>query len=498
MELASIPLLTLITFLPLVGVVAVLISSGGTGNARPIALLTALLNLLFAIVLWLNFDSSTADFQFVEERDWLPALGISWRAGVDGISLFFVVLAAFLTPICLIASWDSINHRVREYMAAFLALESCMIGMFVSLDVITFYIFFEAVLVPMFLIIGIWGGQNRFYAAFKLFLYTLAGSVLMLIGLLVLYRYGGTTDMTELLKTAGLIIPASTQNWLWLAFFAAFAVKVPMVPVHTWLPDAHVQAPTAGSVILAGVLLKMGAYGFLRFSIPMLPLGTETFIPLIFTLSIIAVIYTSLIALVQEDMKKLIAYSSIAHMGFVTAGLFTLTTEGMAGAVFQMISHGIVSGALFLCVGVVYDRLHTREIARYGGVAHIMPKYAVLFLVFTMASIGLPATSGFVGEFLVLQGSFMTNTWLALLIATGMILGAGYMLILYKRVMLGEVVHEDVKTMPVLTVKEKITLIPLAVITLWMGIYPVHFLEPMEASIENLVENYNSMVQRGS
>jgi NADH-quinone oxidoreductase subunit M len=487
------PILTLTTFLPLIGALAILLIRGDekivARNARATALWTSLATFVVSIFLWVGFDNSTANFQFVEKVSWIPSLGINYHMGVDGISVFFVLLSTFLTPICILASWESIQHRVKEFMIAFLVLETLMVGMFCALDFILFYVFFEAVLIPMFLIIGIWGGQRRVYAAFKFFLYTLTGSVLMLIAILAIYFEAETTDVPTLLKTA---LDPRMQLWLWLAFFASFAVKVPMWPVHTWLPDAHVEAPTAGSVILAGVLLKMGAYGFLRFSVPILPYATEYFTPLIYALSVIAIIYTSLVALAQEDMKKLIAYSSVAHMGFVTIGIFTLTYQGVQGAVIQMISHGFVSGALFLCVGVIYDRIHTREISRYGGLVERMPKYALVFMVFTLASIGLPGTSGFVGEFLILVGAFKANTWVAALATIGIILGAAYMLFLYRRVVFGKLEKADLKAILDLSPREIAIFVPLIVVTIWMGIYPAPFLEVMDASIANLIEQHKT------
>ncbi|MEM6902768.1 MAG: NADH-quinone oxidoreductase subunit M [Pseudomonadota bacterium] len=436
------------------------------------------------------FDPAEAGFQMVEEMPWLPGLGdsgISYKMGVDGISVWFVLLSTLLVPICILASWEAITSRVKEYMMAFLVLETLMVGMFCALDLILFYILFEGVLIPMFLIIGIWGGARRVYAAFKFFLYTLLGSVLMLIAMLAMYFQAGTTDIVALLDHG---FPSEMQYWLWLAFFASFAVKVPMWPVHTWLPDAHVEAPTAGSVILAGVLLKMGGYGFIRFSIPMFPEASDYFAPLVFTLSVIAVIYTSLVALAQSDMKKLIAYSSIAHMGFVTMGLFSVNQQGIEGAVFQMLSHGIVSGALFLCVGVVYDRLHTREIERYGGLVNNMPRYAVIFMTFTMASIGVPGTSGFVGEFLSLLGAFQVNTTVATLAATGLILGAAYMLYLYRRVVFGVAPNDEVAGLPDVSPREIAIFVPLLVLVFWMGIYPSTFLDLMSASVESLITEY--------
>jgi NADH-quinone oxidoreductase subunit M len=414
----------------------------------------------------------------------MPGLNITYHLGVDGISLPFVLLSTLLTPICVVASWTSITERVKEYMVAFLVMESMMIGMFCALDLILFYVFFEATLIPMFLIIGVWGGPRRVYAAFKFFLYTLAGSVLMLLAMLTMYIVAGTTDIPTLLTYE---FSPRLQIWLWLAFLASFAVKVPMWPVHTWLPDAHVEAPTAGSVILAAVLLKFGGYGFLRFSLPMFPEASIQLAPLIFGLSVVAIVYTSLVALAQEDMKKLIAYSSVAHMGFVTIGAFTMTVQGVEGAIFQMISHGVVSAALFLIVGVVYDRMHSREIATYGGLVHRMPIYAAVFMLFMLASVGLPGTSGFVGEFLVLVGAFSVNSWLAALAALGIILGAAYMLYLYRRVIFGALTKESLKRITDLTPREVAVFAPLVVLVLWMGIYPSTFLDMMHVSVDNLV-----------
>ena len=483
------PLLSLTTFLPLIGVLFILIIRGDAAlvarNARNVALWTSLITFLLSLLIWVNFDSASTAFQFEETAVWVPSLGIGYHMGVDGISVFFVLLSTLLTPICILASWDAITKHVREYMIAFLVLETLMVGMFCALDLFLFYVFFEGVLIPMFIIIGVWGGARRVYSAFKFFLYTLAGSVLMLVAMFAILVVAGTSDIPTLLDTA---LPAELQLWLWLAFFASFAVKVPMWPVHTWLPDAHVEAPTAGSVILAGVLLKMGGYGFLRFSLPMFPEATEFFTPLIYTLSIVAIIYTSLVALVQTDMKKLIAYSSVAHMGFVTMGIFTLTRQGIEGAIFQMLSHGIVSAALFLCVGVVYDRMHTREIARYGGLVHRMPAYAAVFMVFTLASVGLPGTSGFVGEFMTLLGAYQANSWVALLATTGVVLGAAYMLWLYRRVIFGKLTREDLKSILDLNRREMLIFAPLVILVLWMGIYPSSFLEPMHASVGQLME----------
>ena len=493
------PLLSLVTFLPLVGAGFILMIRGEPDvvarNARYVALWTSLITFVLSLFVWFGFDRGTAAFQFVEEAPWIPQFGITYHMGVDGISMMFVLLATLLTPICVLASWESIQHRVKEYMIAFLVLETLMVGMFCALDFVLFYMFFEGVLIPMFLIIGVWGGQRRVYSAFKFFLFTLAGSVLMLLAMLAIYFQTGTTDIPTLLAGAG--IPPEMQFWLWLAFFASFAVKVPMWPVHTWLPDAHVEAPTAGSVILAGVLLKMGAYGFLRFSVPMLPEATALFAPLIFALSVVAIIYTSLVALAQEDMKKLIAYSSVAHMGYVTAGIFTLTHQGMEGAIFQMLSHGVVSAALFLIVGVIYDRIHTRRIDAYGGLVHRMPNYALLFMLFMLASVGLPGTSGFIGEFLVIVGAFQVNTWVALLVATGMILGAAYMLVLYRRVVFGKLTKESLTKIKDLTWREQAVFAPLVVLVLWMGIYPVSFLDVMSASVDNLITNYQQALADG-
>ncbi|MEQ9811392.1 MAG: NADH-quinone oxidoreductase subunit M [Azospirillaceae bacterium] len=493
------PILSLITFLPLAGAAFIFVLARGTEemvarNARLTALFATVATFVLSLFLWFAFDTTTPEFQFVEHTEWFPAFGIAYHMGVDGISMLFVLLSTILTPICVLASWTAITKRVKEYMISFLILETLMIGMFCALDYVLFYVFFEGVLIPMFIIIGVWGsGQRRIYAAFKFFLFTLAGSVLMLLALLAMYLQAGTTDIPTLMATD---FGYDMQIWLWLAMFASFAVKVPMWPVHTWLPDSHVEAPTAGSVILAGVLLKMGGYGFLRFSIPMLPQATETLTPLIYALSVIAIIYTSLVALAQKDMKKLIAYSSIAHMGVVTIGMFTMTSQGVVGSIFQMLSHGIVSAALFLCVGVVYDRLHTREIARYGGLVHNMPVYAFVFMVFTMASVGLPGTSGFIGEFLVLVGVFQVNTWVAALATTGVVLGAAYMLYLYRRVIFGKLVKEDLKLLPDLSLREVAIFAPLLILVFWMGVYPSSFTNVMQASVDNLIANYQLALLR--
>lgn len=492
----GLPLLSALIILPLVGVFFMLMISGRdvervSTNSRLIALSTSLITFLISLSLWSGFDPVGPFFQFNEAYEWLPALNIRYHVGVDGISLFFVLLSTLLTPICILASWNSIKTRVREYMVAFLVLEAMMIGMFVSLDTFLFYIFFEGILIPMFIIIGVWGGPNRVYAAFKFFLYTLLGSVLMLIALIAIYLQTGTSDIPTLFQTP---LPAELQTWVWWAFFASFAVKVPMWPVHTWLPDAHVEAPTAGSVILAGVLLKMGGYGFLRFSLPMAPLATHDFSIIVMVLSVIAIIYTSLVALVQKDMKKLIAYSSVAHMGFVTLGIFSLNKQGLEGSIFQMLSHGIVSAALFLCVGVVYDRLHTREINRYGGLVNNMPKYAVVFMIFMLGSVGLPGTSGFVGEFLTIIGTYQANTMIATFATTGIILGAAYMLYLYRAVIFGELTKKDVKAMTDLSLREILIFVPLIAIVFWMGVYPQPIFDVMGPSVDRILDIYNTAI----
>ena len=495
--MSSWPILSLVTFLPLVGALFCLVVNGPKEavdrNCRSAALLTSLATFLVSLVLWVRFDPTKASFQFEEKLDWVPALSIGYHVGIDGISLFFVLLSTLLTPICILASWESVKVRVKEYMIAFLVLETFMVGMFCALDLALFYVFFEGVLIPMFLIIGVWGGKRRVYAAFKFFLYTLLGSVLMLLAIIAVYWQVGTTDLLTAMEK--LDLPFTWQCWLWLAFFASFAVKVPMWPVHTWLPDAHVEAPTAGSVILAGVLLKMGGYGFLRFSIPLFPEASQYFAPLVFGLSIVAVIYTSLVALVQEDMKKLIAYSSVAHMGFVTIGAFIMNMQSVQGSIFQMLSHGIVSAALFLCVGVVYDRMHTREIAAYGGLVHRMPRYAFTFMFFTLASVGLPGLSGFVGEFLVLVGTFKANTWVAFLATTGIILGAAYALWLYRKIVFGELTKDSLKAILDMNRREIAVFLPLVLITLWMGIYPSSFLDPMAPSVDKLIGDYQAALK---
>jgi NADH-quinone oxidoreductase subunit M len=484
------PILSTVTFLPLIGALLIALLHGedtsALRNVRFIALWTTLITFALSLLLWTGFDASTAQFQFVERRAWLGA--ITFHMGVDGISMLFVILTTFLMPLCILASWDAITQRVKEYMIAFLVLETLMLGVFTSLDLVQFYLFFEGGLIPMFLIIGIWGGARRVYASFKFFLYTLAGSLLMLLAIMAIYWKAGTTDIPTLL-THG--FPASMQTWLWFAFLASFAVKLPMWPVHTWLPDAHVEAPTAGSVILAGILLKMGGYGFLRFSIPMFPLASAEFAPLIFALSVIAIIYTSLVALAQEDVKKLIAYSSVAQMGFVTIGVFTLTLQGLQGGIFQMLSHGIVSAALFLCVGVIYDRMHTREIAAYGGLADRMPLYAFCFMVFTLANVGLPGTSGFIGEFLSLLGAFRINTWVAFFATTGVMLSAAYALWLYARIFFGKLEKSSLKFITDLSWREVAVMTPLVVLTILFGFYPAPVLDVSATSVDALVKNYH-------
>ncbi|HWX60359.1 NADH-quinone oxidoreductase subunit M [Bradyrhizobium sp.] len=488
------PILSVVTFLPLVGALLVYVVRGDDEatrrNSRWIALWTTLITFAISLILVARFDPGVTDFQFVEKTPWLAA-GITYHMGVDGISLPFVILTTALLPLCIIASWKSVKVRVREYMMAFLILETLMVGTFSALDLVLFYLFFEGGLIPMFLIIGVWGGPRRVYASFKFFLYTFLGSVLMLLAIMALYWNANTTDIPTLMHTA---VPRSLQTWAWLAFFASFAVKMPMWPVHTWLPDAHVEAPTAGSVILAAILLKMGGYGFLRFSLPMFPLASHDFTPLIYTLSVIAIIYTSLVALMQEDMKKLIAYSSVAHMGFVTMGIFAGTMQGVAGGVFQMISHGIVSGALFLCVGIVYDRMHTREIAAYGGLVNRMPLYAMVFMVFTLANVGLPGTSGFIGEFMTLLGTFKVAVPTAFLASFGLILSACYALWLYRKIIFGALVKPALMSMKDMTFRECLTLFPLIALTIWFGVYPKPVLDMSAASVQQLVNNYASAV----
>jgi NADH-quinone oxidoreductase subunit M len=495
--MADWPILSVVTFLPLLGALFIFAIRGddeiALRNTRFVALWTTVITFILSLLIWLNFDFSHTGFQFEEKANWLGST-ITYRMGVDGISMLFVILTTFLMPGCILASWH-IKTRVKEYMIAFLVLETLMIGVFCALDLVLFYLFFEGGLIPMFLIIGVWGGARRVYASFKFFLYTLLGSVLMLLAIMAMYWHAGTTDIPTLLVHK---FPGDMQYWLWLAFFASFAVKLPMWPVHTWLPDAHVEAPTAGSVVLAAILLKMGGYGFLRFSLPMFPLASDFFAPLVFGLSIIAIIYTSLVALMQEDMKKLIAYSSVAHMGFVTIGIFTATTQGIQGGIFQMLSHGLVSGALFLCVGVVYDRLHTREIAAYGGLVNRMPVYAFTFMIFTLANVGLPGTSGFVGEFLSLVGAFKTNTWLAFWATTGVVLSACYALWLYRRVIFGELEKDTLKEITDMSGREIAVLAPLIILTVLFGIYPAPLLDVTAASVDNLLSNYQAALAQAS
>jgi NADH-quinone oxidoreductase subunit M len=487
--MTSWPILSVVTFLPLAGALFIAFQNedeAGVRNARWVALWTTLITFAISLILLWRFDLSSPEFQFLEKRPWLGG-AINYSMGVDGISLPFVILTTALMPISILASWDAIQRRVREYMIAFLVLETLMIGTFCALDLVLFYLFFEGGLIPMFLIIGVWGGPRRVYASFKFFLYTLLGSVLMLLAIMAMYWDAGTTDIPTLLHHA---FPRSLQTWAWFAFLASFAVKMPMWPVHTWLPDAHVEAPTAGSVILAAILLKMGGYGFLRFSLPMFPEASQHFASVIYVLSVVAIIYTSLVALMQEDIKKLIAYSSVAHMGFVTMGIFAMTAQGIAGGIFQMISHGIVSAALFLCVGVVYDRMHTREIAAYGGLVNRMPVYAFAFMVFTLANVGLPGTSGFVGEFLTLIGTFRVNTWVATLATIGTILSAAYALWLYRKVIFGKLEKPALLAIRDIGWREMAILAPLVVLTILFGIYPKPVLDLSAVSVAQLMDNY--------
>ena len=490
------PILSTLLLIPIFGTITILFINSnddiGKRNIKTVALYTSLVSFIVSLLLWINFDKLTSSFQYVEQYYWLSE-NITFHVGVDGISIFLIILTTFLMPFCILTSWDSIKEKVKEYMIAFLILETLMIGVFCALDLVVFYLFFEACLIPMFLIIGVWGGPRRVYATFKFFLYTLSGSVLMLIAIIYIYIITGTTNIVEL---NGYLFDYSIQTWLWLAFFISFAVKMPMFPVHTWLPDAHVEAPTAGSVILAGVLLKMGGYGLLRFSIPLFPVGSFVFMDFVFALSIIAIIYTSFIAIAQEDIKKLIAYSSVAHMGFVTMGIFTFTDQGIQGGIFQMLSHGLISSALFLSVGVVYDRLHTREISVYGGVVKKMPVFAALFLIFTMANVGLPGTSGFVGEFLSLIGVFKVNIYVAIFATTGVILSAAYALWLYKRVVFGEITNKAIEELKDINTREYMILFPLAILIILFGVYPNMIIELTSASTTNLIENYNVAVDQ--
>ena len=485
------PILSSLILLPLIGALFVLLSRSSNKsnyqNSKYVALFVSFANFFVSIYLWYIFDPNTSDFQFVENRLWLEGF-INYKVGIDGISILFIVLTTLITPLCIVSVNKSINTKLKEFLIAILVMESLMIGVFCSLDLVIFYLFFEGGLIPMFLIIGIWGGSRRVYSAFKFFLFTLLGSVLMLVAIISIYWITGTTDIIEL---NNLGIEVKYQNLLWLAFFSSFAVKTPMWPVHTWLPDAHVEAPTAGSVLLAAILLKMAGYGFIRFSIGLFPIASENFVPLIYTLSLIAIVYTSLVALMQDDMKKLIAYSSVAHMGFVTLGIFTMTQQGLEGSIVQMISHGLVSAALFLCVGVVYDRMHSRLIITYGGLVSVMPKYAILFMVFTLAAVGLPGTTGFVREFLILMGAFQKSFLVATIASLGVILGAAYMLWLYRRVIFGELINKDLLKMLDLNKSEIFILISLAIPVLFFGFYPEPLLNTVETSISNLIDTYN-------
>ena len=484
-------ILTILTFLPLLGAVAILLMPKTSFDAiRWTALATTVVTFVLSLWMWSVFDPSNPGFQFVVNHPWIGD-NIGYRVGVDGISVLFVVLSALLMPFCILASWESISFRVKEYMIVFLVLETLMIGVFSTLDLAMFYVFFEGTLLPMFLIIGIWGGKRRIQASYKFFFYTFVGSVLMLLAMMAMYWSAGTTDIARLLTHD---FPTDMQPWLWWAFFASLAVKMPMWPFHRWLPEAHVEAPTAGSVILAAILLKLGGYGFLRFSLPMFPDASAQFANVIFVLSVVAIIITSLIALVQTDIKKLIAYSSVAHMGFVTMGIFAGNQFGIQGGIFQMISHGIVSGALFLSVGVIYDRLHTRDIAAYGGLVSPMPRYAVAFMVFTMANVGLPGTSGFIGEFLTMMGAFQVNTWVAFFAAFGIILSACYALWLYRRVIFGALTKENLRSMLDLNLREKLTLYPLIALIIFFGFYPAPILDTTAAAVDNLVAHYSASI----
>ncbi len=483
------PILSSLILLPTIGALFIFFDNSSSKkyqSSKYVALFISLANFLLSLYLWFVFDKSSTQFQFVENRDWLTGY-INYKVGIDGISILFILLTTFITPICIISVNSTITKRLKDFLIAILLMETLMIGVFCSLDLVVFYLFFEAGLIPMFLIIGIWGGEKRVYSAFKFFLYTLLGSVLMLVAIITIYWIAGTTDVEKLYEIG---IDVKYQNLLWLAFFSSFAVKTPMWPVHTWLPDAHVEAPTAGSVLLAAILLKMAGYGFIRFSVGLFPIASEYFVPLIYTLSLIAIVYTSLVALMQEDMKKLIAYSSVAHMGFVTLGIFTMTQQGIEGSIFQMISHGLVSAALFLCVGVVYERLHTRMINRYGGLVLIMPKYAIVFMVFTLGALGLPGTSGFIGEFLVLMGAFKKNFLVATIASLGVILGAAYMLWLYKRIIFGNLINEELKKMIDLKKFEIVVLTSLVLPIIFFGFYPEPLLSSVEVSVNNLLEMY--------
>ena len=483
------PILSSLILLPTVGALFLFFIKDKEGNnltAKYVSLFTSIVNFLISIYLWISFDQSTSNFQFIEDRTWIEGF-VNYKVGVDGISILFIILTTFITPLCIISVNESIKVRLRDFLIAILIMESFMIGVFCALDLVVFYLFFEAGLIPMFLIIGIWGGPKRVYSAFKFFLYTLLGSVLMLVAIISIYWISGTTDVIKLYELG---IDAKYQNFLWLAFFSSFAVKTPMWPVHTWLPDAHVEAPTAGSVLLAAILLKMAGYGFIRFSLGLFPVASEIFTPLIYTLSLFAIIFTSLIALMQEDMKKLIAYSSVAHMGFVTLGIFTTQQQGLEGSIIQMISHGLVSAALFLCVGVVYDRMHSRLITSYGGIVAILPKYSILFMVFTLAALGLPGTSGFIGEFLILMGVFKENFLVAVIASFGVILGAAYMLWLYKRVIFGKLINIELNKMVDLSKSEYFILVCLAIPILFFGFYPDPLINTIEVTINDLIVKY--------
>ena len=486
------PILSAIIFIPLIGALFIFITNGTQRNieknSKYVAIFTSIANFFLSIILWISFDVTTSDFQFIEEKNWMKGF-INFQLGVDGISILFILLTTFITPLCIFSGINSIKFKIKEFFVAILVLETLMLGVFCSLDLVIFYLFFEGGLIPMFLIIGIWGGPKRVYSAFKFFLYTLLGSVLMLVAIIVIYWITGTTDITQIYEIK---IPKNYQNILWLAFFSSFAVKMPMWPLHTWLPDAHVEAPTAGSVILAAILLNMAGYGFLRFSIPMFPVASEFFTPMIFSLSIIAILYTSLVALMQDDMKKLIAYSSVAHMGYVTLGIFTFTKQGLEGSIFQMISHGLISAALFICVGVVYDRLHSRLISTYGGVVNYLPKYSLFFLIFALAGLGLPGTSGFLGEFLILTGTFQKSYLAAMLATLGVVLGAAYMLWLTKRVIFGDTKNNEIKNLKDVNVLEMIMLVSLAFFVILFGFYPSPLINTMSVSIDNLISNYQA------
>jgi len=489
----NIPILSLLICVPTVGALFILFtkSTEKYNSHKYISVFISIINFILSIYLWYKFDNSNSSFQFVENREWIYGF-INYKVGVDGISILFVVLTTFITPLCILSVNSTIKNRLKDFLVAILIMESLMIGVFCSLDLVIFYLFFEGGLIPMFLIIGIWGGTRRVYSAFKFFLYTLLGSVLMLVAIIYIYWISGTTDVEKLYEIG---IDAKYQKILWLAFFSSFAVKTPMWPVHTWLPDAHVEAPTAGSVLLAAILLKMAGYGFIRFSIGLFPIGSDYFVSFVYVLSLIAIIYTSLVALMQEDMKKLIAYSSVAHMGFVTLGIFTMTQQGLEGSIFQMISHGIISAALFLCVGVIYERMHTREIKRYGGIVEVMPKYSIIFMIFTLGALGLPGTTGFIGEFLILMGAFKDNFLVAVIASLGVILGAAYMLWLYKRVVFGELINEDLKNLVDLNKSEVIILTLLVIPSLYFGFYPEPLINTVEVSVSNLIDNYNANLE---